>query len=312
MSGGPRPTAGRPPPDRGDLGLKPGETDALAADTPARAVLRRRVDPAARYGAGRDALHPRGFAWCSASRPRTRVSCRWRSSAGTMRSGITALLAVADDLARRWRRARWMSSPSPSGCSMTSCGRTRGRPRNRAREREPRSAGADALARGGRAAAERPAACSADRVRRARRGCRGNRLGSVRIRLDIAYDGTHFRGWAQPAGLRTVQGTLEDGLRGSWARTRRGSPWRAGPMPGVHAPDRWPTSTSTKAASSDSRATTTGERRSRRSGRRGSRHRRTAARVSGSLGAYPDVTCAGRAALARRVRRSILGGVAAV
>jgi tRNA pseudouridine38-40 synthase len=34
----------------------------------------------------------------------------------------------------------------------------------------------------------------------------------VRIRLDIAYDGTHFRGWARQPGLRTVQGTLEDAL----------------------------------------------------------------------------------------------------
>jgi len=34
----------------------------------------------------------------------------------------------------------------------------------------------------------------------------------VRIRLDIAYDGTHFRGWARQPGLRTVQSTLEDAL----------------------------------------------------------------------------------------------------
>lgn len=38
------------------------------------------------------------------------------------------------------------------------------------------------------------------------------RLVAVRIRLDIAYDGTHFRGWARQPGLRTVQGTLEDAL----------------------------------------------------------------------------------------------------
>jgi tRNA pseudouridine38-40 synthase len=34
----------------------------------------------------------------------------------------------------------------------------------------------------------------------------------VRIRLDIAYDGTHFRGWARQPGLRTVQGELEGAL----------------------------------------------------------------------------------------------------
>lgn len=34
----------------------------------------------------------------------------------------------------------------------------------------------------------------------------------MRIRLDIAYDGTHFHGWARQTSLRTVQGTLEDAL----------------------------------------------------------------------------------------------------
>jgi tRNA pseudouridine38-40 synthase len=34
----------------------------------------------------------------------------------------------------------------------------------------------------------------------------------VRIRLDIAYDGTGFRGWARQPGLRTVQGVVEDAL----------------------------------------------------------------------------------------------------
>ena len=32
------------------------------------------------------------------------------------------------------------------------------------------------------------------------------------MRLDLAYDGTDFRGWAQQPGRRTVQGTLQDAL----------------------------------------------------------------------------------------------------
>jgi tRNA pseudouridine38-40 synthase len=36
--------------------------------------------------------------------------------------------------------------------------------------------------------------------------------GLVRLRLDIAYDGTDFAGWAVQAGQRTVAGTLDDAL----------------------------------------------------------------------------------------------------
>ena len=36
----------------------------------------------------------------------------------------------------------------------------------------------------------------------------------IRVRLDIAYEGTNFSGWARQPGLRTVQGTLEDALAG--------------------------------------------------------------------------------------------------
>jgi tRNA pseudouridine38-40 synthase len=35
----------------------------------------------------------------------------------------------------------------------------------------------------------------------------------IRVRLDIAYDGTAFSGWAKQPALRTVQGVLEDALR---------------------------------------------------------------------------------------------------
>ncbi|MFQ4150574.1 tRNA pseudouridine synthase A [Arthrobacter sp. LAPM80] len=37
-------------------------------------------------------------------------------------------------------------------------------------------------------------------------------LGLVRIRLDIAYDGGPFSGWAIQPGLQTLQGTLEEAL----------------------------------------------------------------------------------------------------
>ncbi len=35
---------------------------------------------------------------------------------------------------------------------------------------------------------------------------------TLRVRLDLAYDGTGFAGWARQPALRTVQGVLEEGL----------------------------------------------------------------------------------------------------
>jgi tRNA pseudouridine38-40 synthase len=40
----------------------------------------------------------------------------------------------------------------------------------------------------------------------------GGHVSLVRVRLDIAYDGTEFAGWAPQAGQRTVAGVLEDTL----------------------------------------------------------------------------------------------------
>ncbi|GAA0661771.1 tRNA pseudouridine(38-40) synthase TruA [Kitasatospora atroaurantiaca] len=37
--------------------------------------------------------------------------------------------------------------------------------------------------------------------------------GTVRIRLDLAYQGAEFSGWARQPGRRTVQGEIEDALR---------------------------------------------------------------------------------------------------
>ena len=48
--------------------------------------------------------------------------------------------------------------------------------------------------------------------------------GSIRIRLDIAYDGTNFAGWAIQPGFRTVQGELQAGLASILKRYPPG-PW---------------------------------------------------------------------------------------
>ncbi len=102
----------------------------------------------------------------------------------------------------------------------------------------------------------------------------------MRIRLDISYDGTHFRGWARQPGLRTVQGTLEAAL----ARILAGQPTLvvAGRTDaGVHA--------SGQVAHLD---LDEAQQARLQQGRRAATDpvSALAARVRGVLGAYPDVT----------------------
>ncbi len=46
----------------------------------------------------------------------------------------------------------------------------------------------------------------------------------VRVRVDLAYDGTDFAGWARQPGLRTVQAVVEDGLAMVLRSVHRGDP----------------------------------------------------------------------------------------
>jgi tRNA pseudouridine38-40 synthase len=106
----------------------------------------------------------------------------------------------------------------------------------------------------------------------------------VRIRLDLAYDGTHFRGWARQPGLRTVQGTLESAL----ARILGGDPRLvvAGRTDaGVHS-----TGQVAHLDLDDLQQGRLAARRSRSSsGQEDHAVTALAARTSGVLGAYPDV-----------------------
>jgi tRNA pseudouridine38-40 synthase len=106
----------------------------------------------------------------------------------------------------------------------------------------------------------------------------------VRIRLDLAYDGTHFRGWARQPGLRTVQGTLESAL----ARILGGDPRLvvAGRTDaGVHA-----TGQVAHLDLDDLQQERLAARRARSSADHGDHAAAAlAARTSGVLGAYPDV-----------------------
>lgn len=98
----------------------------------------------------------------------------------------------------------------------------------------------------------------------------------MRLRIDLAYDGTDFRGWARQPGLRTVQGTLEAAI----ARILGGDPRLvvAGRTDaGVHA--------SAQVAHLD---LTEGQERRLLSGRR-PEPEALAARINGVLGPYPDV-----------------------
>lgn len=104
----------------------------------------------------------------------------------------------------------------------------------------------------------------------------------MRLRLDLAYDGTDFRGWARQPGLRTVQGTLEAAI----ARILGGSPQLvvAGRTDaGVHASGQVAHLDLTEAQ----RVRLDNVRVSHAGARTPSEA--LAARITGVLGAYPDV-----------------------
>lgn len=99
---------------------------------------------------------------------------------------------------------------------------------------------------------------------------------TARLRLDLAYDGTDFRGWARQPGLRTVQGTLETAI----ARVIGGEPQLvvAGRTDaGVHA------------AGQVAHLDLTVAQQQRLAKSRAGTADALAARVNGVLGAYPDV-----------------------
>lgn len=103
----------------------------------------------------------------------------------------------------------------------------------------------------------------------------------MRIRLDIAYDGTHFRGWATQPGMRTVQGTLEAALArivGSEARLVVAGRTDAG----VHASDQ--------VAHVDLDETQWARVRTRHGQAASDPAGSLARRIRGVLGNYPDVT----------------------
>ncbi|MBB5830682.1 tRNA pseudouridine(38-40) synthase TruA [Brachybacterium aquaticum] len=76
---------------------------------------------------------------------------------------------------------------------------------------DPLDPAPDAEAPAAPAPATAPAAVTAAAVVDPAHSTRASR-GTARIRLDLSYDGTDFRGWATQPGERTVQGVLEEAL----------------------------------------------------------------------------------------------------
>jgi tRNA pseudouridine38-40 synthase len=60
-------------------------------------------------------------------------------------------------------------------------------------------------------------------------------VSDVRLRLDVAYDGSDFSGWAVQPGRRTVQGELETGLRRVFRLTAAATTCAGRTDAGVHA-----------------------------------------------------------------------------
>ncbi|MFT4135471.1 tRNA pseudouridine(38-40) synthase TruA [Microbacterium sp.] len=99
----------------------------------------------------------------------------------------------------------------------------------------------------------------------------------MRLRLDIAYDGGGFRGWARQPGLRTVQGTLEAAI----ARILGGDP---------HLVVAGRTDAGVHARGQVAHLDLSESQRDRLARGRDPDPAALAARVRGVLGQYPDVT----------------------
>src|SRR6202045_1879849 len=127
----------------------------------------------------------------SALPPRRHPRRRWLTRRWLTRRWLTRRWLTRRWLTRRWLRRRPPKRRSKPSRRRTRPSRRRRRPRLRPQARATTPTSHSAMIGG-------PAI--------------GDDGGAVRLRLDIAYDGTDFAGWAVQGQQRTVAGVLDDAL----------------------------------------------------------------------------------------------------